>query len=109
MLPGIVGHGARAKPSNFTLPKETTSMSKLTWEDLQIPATFKRELAKYNAKAKRRWCTVKHETRVCRDGPFDGQPLALSEAQTAVFVVGKFRGRYRSYSVDSWIWEEIAA
>ena len=84
-------------------------MSKLTREDLQIPATFKRELAKYNAKAKRRWRTVEHVTRVCRDGPFDGQPLALSEDQTAVFVVGKFRGRYRYSDNNSWIWEEIAA
>ena len=84
-------------------------MSKLTLEDLQIPATFKRELAKYNAKVKRRWYTVEHETRVCRDGPFDGQPLALSGDQTAVFVVGKFRGGYRSYSVNYWIWEEVAA
>ena len=86
-----------------------SAASKLTWEDLQIPATFRRELAKYNAKAKRRWHTVEHVTRVCRDGPFDGQPLALSEDQTAVFVVGKFRGRYRYSDNNSWIWEEVAA
>lgn len=96
-------------------------MSKLTLQDLMVPATFKRELAKLKAANTRRWRAVPHVSRRCLGGPFDGQELALcvgtyddgywtvTGASTLPFSVPRasieggveWRGRY----VD-WVWKE---
>lgn len=76
--------------------------TKITREDLEIPATFRRELAKYNARARRRWNAVPHETRRFSGGPFDWQPFASSEGgETLVFRVGEWFGRY-----VGWNWRD---
>ncbi len=87
-------------------------MSKLTLEDLQVPATFKREVAKLKAADKHRWNALPHVSRRCLGGPFDGQDLACSAgeggASTLPFSVAaaniedgiEWRGRY-----VNWIWK----
>jgi hypothetical protein len=89
-------------------------MSKLTLEDLMVPVTFKREVAKLKAADKRRWNAVPHVSRCCMGGPFDGQELACSVgvgtsgARTLPFSVAcaniddgiEWRGRY-----VEWVWQ----
>ncbi len=90
-------------------------MSKLTLEDLMVPATFKREVAKLKAADKRRWNALPHVSRRCLGGPFDGQELACSASgyqnlgsSTLPFSVAcaniedgiEWRGRY-----VEWVWK----